>query len=221
MSTSTEPSSTPLPAPILVLPNITIRPLHPSDAPSMSKHGNDPDISKYMRNTFPSPYELHHAVSFLANVGLTQTHPSSSSSSSADDPKPVLKHYALCRGSDGAYMGAIGLMPQTDNEARTFELGYWIGKEFWGKGYATEAVRAFTAWTFRTFPDLLRIEAGVYEGNGGSARVLLKTGFQAEGVRRKAIWKRGQALDKMYFGMLRDECEGLRAPERGGGRVEL
>lgn len=175
----------------------------------MAKHGNDPDITKGMRNTFPDPYSLQDAESFLTNVGLEKSHPSSSS----PDAKPILLNYALCRRSDGAYMGGIGLMPKTDVEARTFETGYWIGKEFWGNGYVTEAVRGFTVWAFETFPELVRIEATVFEGNDGSARVLAKAGFQAEGVRRKAIWKRGKLLDKLYFSMLRCESEALQKEE--------
>lgn len=175
----------------------------------MAKQGNDPDISKGMRNTFPSPYKLQHAHYFLTNIGLTESHPSSSGA----DTKPILTNYALCRRSDGAYMGCIGLMPHKDVEARTFEMGYWVGKEFWGNGYVTEAVIGFAAWAFGTFPELLRLEAGVFEGNEGSARVLLKAGFQAEGVRRKAVWKGGKSLDKMYFGMLRGECEGSRGEQ--------
>lgn len=204
MSIPAYPYSTPLPEPILVLSDVIIRPLHHLDAPFMAKHANDPDISKGMRNTFPSPYEIQHADSFLSNIGFTQTHPSSS----GPDTQPVLTQYAICR-QDGTYMGGIGLIPKEDVEARTFEFGYWIGKEFWGKGYMTEAVRAFAAWTFKTFPELRRLEAVVFEGIDGSGRLLLKAGFQAEGIRRKAVWKRGQSLDSRYYGMLREECEGL------------
>lgn len=168
----------------------------------MAKHANDPDITKGMRNTFPNPYSLEQAEYFLNNIGLKDTHPSST----GPDARPVLTNYALCRRSDGAYMGGIGLMPKTDVEARTFETGYWIGKEFWGNGYMTEALQAFTAWAFETFAELVRIQASVFEGNDGSVRVLKRAGFQAEGVRRKAIWKRGQLLDQYLFSMLREEC---------------
>lgn len=173
----------------------------------MAKHANDPDITKGMQNTFPNPYSLEQAEYFLHNIGLKDTHPSNADSNNA---KPVLTNYALCRRSDGAYMGGIGLMPKRDVEARTFETGYWIGKEFWGHGYMTEALQAFTAWAFQMFPELVRIEASVFEGNDGSVRVLKRAGFQAEGVRRKAVWKRGQLLDKMLFSMLREECGGLQ-----------
>lgn len=176
----------------------------------MAKHANDPDITKGMRNTFPNPYSLEQAEFFLNNIGLKETHPSSSNDENNDDAKPVLTNYALCRRSDGAYMGGIGLMPKRDVEARTFETGYWIGKEFWGNGYMTEALRAFAAWTFETFTELVRIEALVFEGNDGSVRVLKRAGFQAEGVRRKAIWKRGQLLDQMLFSVLREESGAMK-----------
>lgn len=169
----------------------------------MAKHANDPDITKGMRNTFPNPYSLEQAEYFLNNIGLKETHPSSAD---PDDAKPVLTNYALCRRSDGAYMGGIGLMPKRDVEARTFETGYWIGKEFWGDGYMTEALQAFTVWAFQTFAELARIEASVFEGNDASVRVLKRAGFQAEGVRRKAVWKRGQLLDQLLFSTLREEC---------------
>lgn len=174
----------------------------------MAKHANDPDITKGMRNTFPSPYSLEQAEFFLHNIGLKESHPSSTNpddNDAAAAAEPVLTNYALCRRADGAYMGGIGLMPKRDVEARTFETGYWIGKEFWGSGYMTEALPAFTAWAFETFAELVRIEASVFEGNDGSVRVLQRAGFQAEGVRRKAIWKRGQLLDQMLFSMLREE----------------
>lgn len=171
----------------------------------MVKHANDPDITKGMRNTFAYPYTLENAEYFLNKIGLVSTHPTSSS----PDAMPILLNYALCRRSDGAYMGGIGLMPKADVEARTFETGYWIGKDFWGNGYVTEAVKAFTAWAFQSFPELVRIEAGVFEGNDGSVRVLTRAGFQAEGVKRKAIWKRGQLLDYKMFSLLKEESEPL------------
>lgn len=208
MDSSTDPSPTPeaLPAPILTLPNTIIRPLHPSDAAAICKHGNDPDISKWMCDTFPSPYLLAHAHAFLTTIGLTQTMPAALCPAAS----PVPQHYALCRRADGAYMGGLGLMPKADVQARTLEIGYWVGREFWGNGYASEAVRALAAWAFAHFPDVLRIEGEVFEGNEGSARVLLKAGFRAEGIRRKAVYKEGRSLDLLYFGMLRCECVALR-----------
>lgn len=207
-SAAAQPSSTnstpPFPpTPILTLSRVIIRPYHPSDAPAATHNGNDPDIAKFMTNAFPHPYELHHAEFFINKIALSETKPTSSS-----EPTEVQLHYALCRASDGAYIGGIGLKPLTDVESRTWEMGYWIGREHWGKGYMTEAVVGFTEWAFRTFPEVLRLEASVFEGNVASQNVLRKAGYQEEGRRRKAIWKNGKALDKTYFGMLREECPG-------------
>lgn len=208
------------PEAIVALENVLIRPLHITDAPASAKHGNDPGIVQWMRDTFPFPYSLKDAEGFITNRGTVDTHPVLFDTNTAEDkegktPKQVLINYAIVRRSDGAFMGGIGLKPRKDVERRTMEVGYWIGREFWGKGYMTEALRGFSAWTFATFPQLLRLEAKTFEGNVASGRVLLKAGYQAEGVRRKAIWKRGEALDELNFGMLRSECPELSSLSQG------
>ncbi|ROW11404.1 hypothetical protein VMCG_01272 [Cytospora schulzeri] len=198
-------NTTTTPPILLTLPKIIIRPLQPSDAPALARQGNDPEISKNMRDTFPNPYLLQNAEFFIANLGSATT------STTVLRPGDVLLHYAICLApsAGGAFLGTMGLKPLRDVEARTVEFGYWIGREHWGRGYGTEAVGGFSRWAFETFPEVLRLEATVHEGNGASEAVLRKAGFQKEGVRRKAIWKNGKALDLVLFGMLREECPGL------------
>lgn len=198
--------------PILTLEHVLLRPLTLADAPFAAKHANDWDIAKNMRNTFPHPYKLPHAEWFITNPA-SKLHPvvlpSAGDTTAEDDVRKVPLHYAIVRRSDDAYMGNLGLKPGADVDARTMELGYWLGREFWGKGYVSEAARGFSKWAFETFPHLLRLEASVHEGNVASTRVLVKVGFQPEGVRRKAVWKADKALDLAIFGMLRSECPGL------------
>lgn len=219
---ASHPDNTPedLPTePILILENVIIRPLTLDDAPPSSRLANEWDIAKNMRNTFPYPYELSNAKGFITTGGRAThsvvllpdepTTDATATTTEKGDVRKVLINYALVRRSDGAFMGGIGLKPLKDVEARTMGVGYWLGREFRGHGYTTEAVRGLSKWAFETFPQLRRLEAEVHEGNGASARVLEKAGFQAEGVRRKAIWKAGQSLDLMIFGMLREECPDL------------
>lgn len=205
MASTTDNQSKPIPEPIVTLSKVFIRPLHLSDAPHNALMANDPDIAKGMRNTFPYPYALAHAESFITNAGLVATKPSTLTDPATD----VLTNYAICRRSDGAYIGGMGLKPGSDVEQRTMEIGYWIGRDHWGHGYMTEAVAGFATWAFRTFPETLRLEGSTFEGNVASGRVLVKAGFRPEGVRRKAVWKNGKSLDVSYFGMLREECPGL------------
>ncbi|ROW18367.1 hypothetical protein VPNG_00191 [Cytospora leucostoma] len=203
---NTPPSPPPPPSndpPILTLPRVTIRPYHPTDAPHSAHQANDPSIAANMRNTFPSPYSPRDAEHFIGAIALAAT------STNPLQPEGVRLHYAICRSGDGAFAGGIGLKPLRDVEARTLEVGYWVGREHRGKGYATEAVRGFSDWAFATFPGVLRLEASVFEGNGASEAVLLKAGYQREGVRRKAVWKNDRALDLVYFGLLREEWSGL------------
>jgi hypothetical protein len=59
---------------------------------------------------------------------------------------------------DGAAVGGIGLTLGTDVSRRSGEIGYWLGPPFWGRGIATEALRAVTDYAFTT-PDICRLVA--------------------------------------------------------------
>ena len=89
--------------------------------------------------------------------------------------------YAVCLKSDNVAIGAIGLkfgdnadLADADDEA---ELGYWIGKPFWGQGLIPEAANAILAHAFEDL-GLTRVWAGYYDGNERSRRVQEKCGFR-------------------------------------------
>lgn len=180
-----------VPPPIVVALPILIRPYILDDAPELSRLANNPSVANRLRNRFPSPYTLQDAQSWL-------------SSSMASGPGPEV--FAICRFNDGAMLGGIGLYPRDDVEHRNAEVGYWLAEGYWGKGYATAALKAFCAWSFRETDNLLRIEALVYEDNIASSRVLEKVGFAYEGRRRRAVEKNGVVMDCLTFGLLQEEC---------------
>ncbi|KAI1862291.1 uncharacterized protein JN550_010298 [Neoarthrinium moseri] len=167
-----------------------IRPYARSDAEALSAAANHEDISRYMTNRFPHPYTLDSA-NFWINHSL--------------EHKPHV-NFAICL-PDGTFAGGIGLVPGSDIEYRTWELGYWVAMDHWGKGLATSAVSAFCKWAFTAFSDLHRLDGRVVEGNEGSMKVLEKAGFVKEGVRRKAVYKHGMALDHVMFGLLRQDIK--------------
>ena len=85
-------------------------------------------------------------------------------------------------------MGSIGLMPPRceSNSQRgglEFEVGYWIAKPFWGRGFAPEAVRAMQRYAFETL-GCKALWCGYYEGNNKSLRVQQKCGFAPHHVER-------------------------------------
>ena len=91
--------------------------------------------------------------------------------------------------------------PQKDVYHRSAEIGFWLGEQYWGRGIATEAEKAFTEYVFDTF-DVCRIFARVFEWNPASARVLEKCGYTLEGLLRKSVTKDGRTIDEMIYGIV-------------------
>lgn len=107
---------------------------------------------------------------------------------SVDESRCVIKHvlcgaeaYAVCLKSDNQAIGAIELklnghtdMTEREDEC---ELGYWIGKPFWGQGLIPEAARELLRHAFEDI-GMKKVWCGYYEGNDKSKRVQEKIGFQ-------------------------------------------
>lgn len=89
------------------------------------------------------------------------------------------------------------------------ELGYAIAREQWGKGLALEAAQAVLDYGFEVF-NLAKIFAEIDPRNVRSLRVLQKLGMKQEGLLRSHVIRRGERADKMYFGLLREEWEGMK-----------
>ena len=86
--------------------------------------------------------------------------------------------YAICLKENRFVIGSISLSTGTDlaKNKNERELGYWIGKQYWGNGYATEAVEAVISYIFNNM-DVSIIWCGRFEGNEKSKRVQEKLGF--------------------------------------------
>ena len=101
-------------------------------------------------------------------------------------------------------VGSIGVFRQGNVHRRTAELGYYIAKEYRGKGMMTEAVRQICTYVFDN-SDILRIYAEPFSYNAASCRVLEKAGFQYEGTLRCNAVKNGRILDMKMYARLKDE----------------
>jgi RimJ/RimL family protein N-acetyltransferase len=119
--------------------------------------------------------------------------------------EPGWFQFALECKQDGRFIGDCGLKTvETDN--RLAQIGYTISRQHWGRGYAVEAVRALTAYAFRTIP-LHRIMASVDPLNLASVRVLEKSGFTKEAHFRQSEWFKGAWADDAIYAMLASEVE--------------
>src|SRR5579864_9465483 len=106
--------------------------------------------------------------------------------------------------SDGRQIGGSGM--RIEEQHRHAELGYWLGVDYWGQGYATEAGREMIRYGFEQL-DLHRIFATHFAHNPASGNVLRKLGMRHEGCQREHLLKWGQFVDSEIYGLLRHEWE--------------
>lgn len=167
--------------------DITIREWRPDDAATLARLADDRGVWLGLRDLFPHPYQLADAHRFIAFAAAMS---------------PVT-YFAI--EVDGALAGGIGYTPRTDVERVGAEVGYWLGREFWGRGIATAALRLLTGHAFAAQPELQRLFAVPFAANAASARVLEKAGYTREGVLRRSVIKDGSVQDQFMYAILRDE----------------
>lgn len=157
-----------------------LRPFRAEDAPSLAELANDRDIWINVRDRFPHPYRLEHAEKFIADA-LTKDPPAN-----------------LAITVDGRAVGSIGVIVGVDIERVSAELGYWLGKPYWGRGIATAAITAMTTYAIERF-GLTRIFASVFTYNPASGRALEKAGYTVEAFQRRAVIKDGAVHDQRVY----------------------
>lgn len=169
---------------ILQAPRLTLRPWEPRDVPVLPAIANDRRIWRNVRDGFPHPYDQASAEAWVALC-----------------EKGSMPH-SFAIEFEGTAIGGIGLHPFDDVHRKSAELGYWIGAAHWGRGFATEAVLAIVEYGFSE-ADLERIQAGVYDWNVASSRVLTKAHFEYEGRMSRHAFKDGQFVDVLLYARLR------------------
>jgi RimJ/RimL family protein N-acetyltransferase len=112
--------------------------------------------------------------------------------------------FAITRVEDNRVVGAIGL--QLIKSHRGAEVGYWVGKPYWNRGYATEATMAVIAYGFEQL-NLNRIQARHMTKNPPSGRVMEKAGMTYEGTLRQSIYRWSSYEDAALYSILQEEYE--------------
>jgi ribosomal-protein-alanine N-acetyltransferase len=174
--------------PRLETERLVLRAFTRGDAPTVRRLAGDRAVAAGTA-TIPHPYPdgaaeawiAGHAGSFQRGESLT---------------------FAVERRSDGALVGAVGLRLELEH-ARA-ELGYWIGKPYWGDGLATEAAAAAVRHAFEAY-GLNRVYAYHFTNNPASGRVLQKLGMTYEGRRRRHTLKWGTFLDSDMYAVVRGD----------------
>jgi RimJ/RimL family protein N-acetyltransferase len=89
-------------------------------------------------------------------------------------------------------------------QACNAEVGYWLGREFWGRGIATEALSLASAWAWAALPSVQRLVAPIFARNAASQRVAAKAGYGLEALQPRSVLKGGVAIDVALWVVLRD-----------------
>jgi RimJ/RimL family protein N-acetyltransferase len=111
--------------------------------------------------------------------------------------------YAIVDGETGELLGGATLR-QLDATRHAIEIGYWLFPRARGRGAATRAVGALLGWLFAN--GVYRVEAAVRVGNTASERVLERSGFLREGIKRRYLLHDGARVDATLFARLADDA---------------
>jgi RimJ/RimL family protein N-acetyltransferase len=158
---------------------LLLRPGWAEDAPELARAIADEQVVRNLA-TAPWPYRHEDAEAFLAA------------------PRdPAMPSFLITERTEGAprIVGSCGLGRRPSGAV---EMGYWIARQHWGKGFATEASQALIeiAKTLK----LPRLEASHFLDNPASGRVLEKLGFVATGMSatRYSCARGGEAMARIY-----------------------
>ena len=159
-----------------------------SDAASLAENANNIHIWNYVRDYFSHPYSEEDGKQFIEMV--------------LNKPKPATE-MAIIIGEKA--VGGIGVVPQTDVERISAEIGYWLGENYWNKGIMTAVIKEMTKYAFLNFPELHKIYAPVFDFNFASQQALQKAGFEREAVLKQAAVKNGKIVDEHYYSILKSQ----------------
>lgn len=152
---------------------IVLRNFRLEDAANVAQLVGDEDVSKWT-SSIPFPYSEQDAISWIRTTA------------SAPSKSP----YAV--ELDGRLVACVSFWP---HEPGGVEVGYWVGREFWGKGICTKALRLLL--TSDQFPDRMDVFAKVMAQNFRSQRVLEKCGFSF--LQNGSVRKAGKEIEAKFY----------------------
>lgn len=166
----------------------SLRPLRLTDAAAIARHADSREVWRNLTHVFPHPYTVDDAKTWLATT-IDAIPPQDLAITLADE-----------------FVGVCGLHLGEGVSRYTGSVGYWLGRDHWGRGIASASFSLFVEYVWENF-DLKRLQAEVFSWNPASARVLEKCGFVLEGTRRRAILKDDQLIDEWFYSLLHPDVE--------------
>ena len=178
---------------IIETERLILRPWQETDAKALFKYASDPDIGPIAG--WPTHTSVENSLEIIRTVF-----------SAPETYAVVLKDTDEPVGSCGI-MFSEGLHSATMKQGEA-EIGYWIGKPYWGQGYIPEAVKALL---WRCFHDLAldAVWCGYYEGNAKSKRVIEKGGFCFHHTNHDSVSPLGDKRTEHFYRMTKKDYDTL------------
>ena len=178
--------------PILETSSLVLRPVRMEDAKDIFRYASDPEVARYVM------WEPHRSISdtrayiryirSLYRRGL----PSS---------------WAVVHKLSGSVIGSIGFVGYSPVH-HAAEIGYSFSRQYWNRGFATQALSAVIDSAFDRIDGLHRLEAQHDVRNPASGRVMEKCGMRFEGILRGRLWNKSEYIDVALYSILRSDRMG-------------
>lgn len=177
--------------PTIETARLLLREIVGGDAAALHRYWSDEDVTEYMvLDPFEKIEDTRQMIVLLAGLFADGTG----------------VRWAVVRKEDGAVIGTCGFHNLKPEHFRA-EMGYEMGREFWGRGLMAEALAAILRYGYDAL-GFNRVEAFVNAGNERSVRILEKLGFQLDGTLREYEFARGRFVDQHCFSLLRGQRNG-------------
>ena len=168
--------------PEMETPRLRLRKLRLRDAADLFSWSSDPEVAKYVLwSAHRSIRETREYIRYVRGL-YRRGAPSS---------------WGIVLRETDRVIGTIGIMAWFP-EHRSAEVGYSLGRSWWGQGYATEALSCVLDLLFDRMK-INRAEGQCDVRNPASARVMEKCGMRREGLLRQRVCNKGEMVDVLLF----------------------
>lgn len=157
----------------LITERLVLRPFRHADAQEFARLAGDWAVAS-MTSDIPFPLDSAQAFLWL---------------------KPARGEVRFAMEHRGQLIGGVGFYRRSSGSA---ELGFWLGRDWWGRGFATEAARAVISYGFRKHRVPVFTSAHFID-NAASRNVLLKLGFEASGACHIGCVARGSEIEAVTY----------------------
>lgn len=176
--------------PVITTPRLSLRWISEDDVDSIYEIFSDPQVMRYW--AFGPLANREAAAEMQREIA-------------ENNRKDKLWKWGLALPENNRLIGMTTLFNMSLSNGRA-EIGYALGRAFWGNGYMNEALTALIVHAFETV-ELRRLEADVDPRNANSIRTLERLGFQREGFLRERWHVEGEIQDAYFYGLLKHEWD--------------